>query len=807
MIAITAAGSANGDSLFYAVNQFTTVQKLNGDTGLVVDSFPIPFGAGSAASIAVVGNTGYYTLLGDANVYTVDMTTHAYLGIAFNTGDSCDMNGITVDSAQHLWFAHGSSCALQEFDTAGTLLSTHAFPDPAFAYRDGSVVYGGFVVANRGDQQGPYDKYTIPAGNAPLVYVPPSPGTPFLDDPTQDFGNNGVAFNGVNFYVSNEQLHYVAKYDVNGVYISQAPLDPGSRYENWTFASQEIVPPCGGIANGSFENDSFGCVVFDVQTLPVTGWTFIVPPGESPHPEARGNGCGPGPTPYGKQWVVLGGFGLGGVAIQQVVSGLIPGATYNLNFAISSENAGAGANVQVSATGSPSVNYTAPPATTFQGWDVWGSFSYSFVASASSVTISFLDMGSTSLNDIGLDNVCLAQAPPPPCDPKINVNVFSGSSGTGGGAPYSGYAGSLAATSVSFATDTGYDWHPFGLGEFGAEISGCLDVASDGTYHICLDSDDGSLLFIDGVQVVNNGGDHAPTVVCADVALTAGKHCFKIQFFECCGGESGVNLILPAGVALGCECPDPIVNVVKFYDANANGINDDGQPINGWVVTVDGTPYTTPANVTVTPGQHVTAEATPSQHNWLPTTATSFTDVLGYCDTVTHEFGNLCLGAGGGLTLGFWSNKNGQALETQANFAALNAYCLVNKNGTPHDFTGSLSQNKKDLNTWILDANAKNMAYMLSAQLTAMKLNVLNGKVVGTRLVYAPGCGNTGVGNNFITINDLMAKANAELCAHPVTLAGDPNRALQECLKNALDAANNNKNFVQLTPCSFSFGL
>ena len=39
MIAITAGGSAYGDSLFYAVNQFTTVHKLNGDTGAVVDSF------------------------------------------------------------------------------------------------------------------------------------------------------------------------------------------------------------------------------------------------------------------------------------------------------------------------------------------------------------------------------------------------------------------------------------------------------------------------------------------------------------------------------------------------------------------------------------------------------------------------------------------------------------------------------------------------------------------------------------------------------------------------------------------------
>ena len=245
MIAITAVGSAYGDAFFYAVNQFTTVHKLNGDTGAVVDSFAVPFIplGQRAASIAVVGNTGYYTILGDANVYKVDMTTHAYLGIAFNTGNSASMNGITVDSDQHLWFAHGGGGAgnnLQEFDTAGNLLSTHAFPTVSSSYRDGSVVYGGFVVANRGDQQGPYDKYTIPAGNAPLAYVPPAPGTPFIQDPVQNFGNNGIAFNGVNFYISNEQQHFVRKYTINGVFVSQAPLASSSRYENWTFASQDI---------------------------------------------------------------------------------------------------------------------------------------------------------------------------------------------------------------------------------------------------------------------------------------------------------------------------------------------------------------------------------------------------------------------------------------------------------------------------------------------------------------------------------------------------------------------------------------
>src|SRR5262249_16557098 len=123
--------------------------------------------------------------------------------------------------------------------------------------------------------------------------------------------------------------------------------------------------------------------------------------------------------------------------------------------------------------------------------------------------------------------------------------------------------------------------------------------------------------------------------------------------------------------------------------------------------------------------------------------------------------------------------------------------CLRDANGSDFDpSTYTL------FNTWLKNANATNMAYKLSEHLAATVLNVEAGFVSGSSLVYAPGCGNTGVGNNFITINDLIAAANKALCDHGYTPAGDPNRAKQECLKNALDNANNNTNFVQTKPCN-----
>ena len=52
-----------------------------------------------------------------------------------------------------------------------------------------------------------------------------------------------------------------------------------------------------------------------------------------------------------------------------------------------------------------------------------------------------------------------------------------------------------------------------------------------------------------------------------------------------------------------------------------------------------------------------------------------------------------------------------------------------------------------------------------------------------------------------------MTNADSQLAGHPITTAAlDPaNRAIQECLKNTLDAANNNQNFVQAAPCEVNY--
>ena len=273
----------------------------------------------------------------------------------------------------------------------------------------------------------------------------------------------------------------------------------------------------------------------------------------------------------------------------------------------------------------------------------------------------------------------------------------------------------------------------------------------------------------------------------------------------------------PTATPSPTPCPKGEVCVTTFYDANVNGIQDNGeQEITGWEFRVFGHNNLhlwkqTPRCAYVLAGDYAVIERHPNELNWIHNTATEveFDVDTGYTENVT--FGNVCVGAGGGFTLAYWSNRNGQQLETRNDFAALTALNLVTGQGTAQDFTGTLTQSKTLLNQFLLGANTTNMANMLSAELATMKLNVVHGFVNGSALVYAPGlstCGTvTGLNSlGFISINDLMTAANQSLLDHPLTQAGSPDRACQETLKNALNDANNNKSFVQSSPCPFSFG-
>ncbi len=267
------------------------------------------------------------------------------------------------------------------------------------------------------------------------------------------------------------------------------------------------------------------------------------------------------------------------------------------------------------------------------------------------------------------------------------------------------------------------------------------------------------------------------------------------------------------------------VTAKKFYDLNANGIDDDNLPVPGWNITLSGTDVN---NVAVGPVNQVTGVngttaftnldkgtytvSEGSVSGWVATTATSANLNLTTCDNPPQiNFGNVCLGGAntGGGGLGFWANKNGQALITGAFLCNLNALCLRNANGSNYDpisgcsapTNAQVNAGKNSLKNWLLNAYATNMSYMLSAQLAALRLNVLQGYVDVNRLIYAPGTSSANAAG-FATVSSIMVEANTILCANGIINSGNPLRARAEAVKNALESASSNRNYIQLQPCA-----
>jgi hypothetical protein len=349
-----------------------------------------------------------------------------------------------------------------------------------------------------------------------------------------------------------------------------------------------------------------------------------------------------------------------------------------------------------------------------------------------------------------------------------------------------------------------------------------------GNYYVRVSAPGGLLLgyTATAIAIVNPDGNFAQCYQLSAILLKASDNTPGYDTTTNPGGEYNVDVSMDPDFGGGTIKsdnfkvkedeipPQGTLQVIKYYDADASGTLTVGDtPIVGWEVRVGGqadfgttyeTKMTPVSIIDLAPGCYSALEGDAT--NWIHTNASIQSKSVVSAGTTTIEFGNVCLGAGGGLTLGFWSNKNGQALITGAQLCTLNAFNLRNANGTAFDpivgcaapSASQISSGKSSLKSWLLGGTATNMAYMLSVQFSAMELNVLNGKVNGGAIVYAPGTGLSP--NDFVTINQLLVAANIELGLHPDTTSGGPGsafRAYQEALKNALDKANNNLNFVQ----------
>jgi alpha-L-fucosidase len=92
---------------------------------------------------------------------------------------------------------------------------------------------------------------------------------------------------------------------------------------------------------------------------------------------------------------------------------------------------------------------------------------------------------------------------------------------------------------------------------FAFEFNGYIKIGKDGIYHFFTVSDDGSKLFIDDTEVVDNDGEHGGVEKSGKAALRKGYHKIKLTYFDSGGGnelkaymqlETGKKQSIPASI-------------------------------------------------------------------------------------------------------------------------------------------------------------------------------------------------------------------------------------------------------------------
>ena len=83
--------------------------------------------------------------------------------------------------------------------------------------------------------------------------------------------------------------------------------------------------------------------------------------------------------------------------------------------------------------------------------------------------------------------------------------------------------------------------------KFAFEFTGYIKIDKDGIYTFFTDSDDGSMLYIDDEEIVNNDGNHGNVEKSGKAALRKGFHMIKVLYFDSGGGNSLKVSLQPEG--------------------------------------------------------------------------------------------------------------------------------------------------------------------------------------------------------------------------------------------------------------------
>ena len=189
MLAVTGAGHAA--TFVYAnsasVQNEQRLYTINATTGAVVNTCLMQKGNGRG--LVVVGNLAFYTVSGSNNVFKADINTCADLGVAFSVAGAAGLSTMAFDGTNFWIGDYSGTNQAYYYSPAGALLKTVSLADCA-SFCDGLEFFNGKLISNRGDSVPPYDVYDTSGALVTPSFV------------TVGFSGTGIAFDGVDFFVS-----------------------------------------------------------------------------------------------------------------------------------------------------------------------------------------------------------------------------------------------------------------------------------------------------------------------------------------------------------------------------------------------------------------------------------------------------------------------------------------------------------------------------------------------------------------------------------------------------------------------------
>jgi PKD repeat protein len=172
------------------------------------------------------------------------------------------------------------------------------------------------------------------------------------------------------------------------------------------------------------------------------------------------------------------------------------------------------------------------------------------------------------------------------------------------GQSWTDLAGSRIDSGIHFSDGGGSTWPISMVGrqeDFSVTWDGYLLVPAEADYSFTLTSDDGSWLWIDEVQVIDNGGLHGSTAVTRSARLTTGYHHIVVKMYENTGSAVADLSYSPAGSIWHMPSTPPTAGFTGAPRAGmaplAVQFTDTSQDANAWSWDFgDGSPLSTSQN-------------------------------------------------------------------------------------------------------------------------------------------------------------------------------------------------------------------